>query len=421
MTPLEARRSRRVRNKLALATGLVLGGAIVAWSVMFALWPESMMVLIDAKVYRAGGQVVLEGSPLYDNGVLGDMKFTYTPFAALLFTPLAALTTPEFQILVYVANPVLVLLAARRSGLLLGNQSWVFTILITGISLLLEPILWSTMLGQVNLVILVLVLWDLSRAPGARGRGVGVGIAAAIKITPGLFIVHLILTGQRRAACWATSAFAGAVGVGFLVLPRDSREFWFTSILETDRVGVLDAWGNQSLNGLVTRLLGVGSTSYLIWLVLAVVFGCLGLWVARRLGQRAAPLCEIAMVGMLCCALSPMSWTHHWVWFLPMVAFLIHHHRDLVFRHSWLPLTAVLVLTFSWPVVFPEGERPVFGLFILPPYHGLEVIWLNPYILAMIILMIWGYRMTTRTGDPGDVRESVELPTDRGRELASIK
>src|ERR1700754_5120577 len=74
------------------ALSAFLGAAVlVGQAVVLTLWPGAHLLMIDLQVYRAGGEHVLLGSPLYDGGVLLDLPFVYPPFAALLFVPLVPL------------------------------------------------------------------------------------------------------------------------------------------------------------------------------------------------------------------------------------------------------------------------------------------------------------------------------------------
>src|SRR5581483_12201814 len=59
----------------------------------------------------------------------------------------------------------------------------------------LQPVRETLTFGQINLVLALLVLADLLvLAPrGSRLTGVGIGLAAAIKLTPAVFILYLLV------------------------------------------------------------------------------------------------------------------------------------------------------------------------------------------------------------------------------------
>ncbi|WP_079125940.1 glycosyltransferase 87 family protein [Streptomyces sp. ERV7] len=198
-----------------------------------------------------------------------------------------------------------------------------------------EPV-WTTLrYGQINLLLAVAVLWDLTRRTGHRGAGAGIGLAAAVKLTPALFALFLLLTGlvRARGAGWnpwlrqaatAVAVFAGATLAAALALPADSRRFWTSTVFETGRVGHAEDTANQSLRGVLARLLHTADPGAW-WAAAAVLTAALGLCAAVRAelrGERAG--------AVLCCAatallVSPVSWSHHWVWCVPALVLLGAH------------------------------------------------------------------------------------------------
>ena len=124
--------------------------------------------------------------------------------------------------------------------------------------LALDPIRTTFYLGQINVVLLAVVLADVTGRPG-RWRGVGVGLAAAVKLTPLVFVVYLMLTGRMRAAVTALATFAAAVGVGFLVAPADSVTYWLEgTFAAADRISPVASTANHSLAGLLAQGGGAG-------------------------------------------------------------------------------------------------------------------------------------------------------------------
>src|SRR6185503_21371042 len=74
------------------------------------------------------------------------------------------------------------------------------------IALIFEPVRETITFGQVNTLLLTLVAGDmlLGVARGRRWAGVGIGLATAIKLTPGVFILYLLITRRWRPAGVAT-------------------------------------------------------------------------------------------------------------------------------------------------------------------------------------------------------------------------
>ncbi|WP_327064668.1 glycosyltransferase 87 family protein [Kitasatospora sp. NBC_01302] len=306
--------------------------------------------MIDMLVYRAEGAAVVHGEDLYAMREW-DLPATYPPFAAMLFVPSFWFDVSTLRVLVVLLNIGLLALAVHLSLRLIGwpraRHRPAAVLLATGLGVWLEPVYTTFQYGQVNLAILCLVLWDLTRPDRNRFKGVGIGLATAIKITPGLFAVYLLLTGRTRAALVSAGTFLAAGLIGWLVLPDASFGFWTRYLWDPSRVGVTVLMDNQSLRGAVCRLLDVNDPG-LIGLATCALVGALGLTVAVLAGRSTRFLRRADAWGAVCTAftallVSPISWTHHWVWCIPLIALLAVEARTTARR---LLLGTTLVVFF---------------------------------------------------------------------------
>jgi alpha-1,2-mannosyltransferase len=311
------------RRSPALAlTGIVL--VAIGLSVAIATWRN----FFDLFVYHGAVSYWLDGGPIYDFvAPQSTYGFTYTPFAALVMLPLALIPWPvaiAVSCVAILAVTVVivgwfVLPVARRYGWV----PWYAVGIVMAGLILFDPLRETFLFGQVNMYLVALVGYDLLilTRRGSRFAGVGIGLATAFKLTPGVFLIYLLLTGRWRAALTATSAAAGATLVGAALAPDESRVFWTDALWNTDRVGQLDYVSNQSLNGAVARLNPL-DPSTLLW-ALAVI-AVLVVWVVRA--RRAAAVGDdrtaFALTGVVTCLVSPITWVHHLVWLLPALLVL---------------------------------------------------------------------------------------------------
>ncbi|MEV0182542.1 glycosyltransferase 87 family protein [Streptomyces sp. NPDC050625] len=281
--------------------------------------------MADVLVYRAEGEAVAHGGDLYGFTVTEwRLPATYPPFAAVLFVPTTWIPVPALKVAFLAGNALLLAGLVHLSARLAGRTAPApLLCTATALSLWLEPVFQTLLFGQINLLIACLVLWDLTRAPGARGKGVALGLAAGIKLTPAVFIAYLFLTGRRREAATATAAFGGTALLGALMLPVAGVEFWTRRLYETGRVGKGWIVDNQSLQGLVARVSGDPAPG-LAWLLPAAVVGALGLWLAARAAEERHGILLTAFTALL---VSPISWSHHWVWCVPLTAVLLAEGR----------------------------------------------------------------------------------------------
>lgn len=358
---------------LRKAVWWALTGCLVSFAVLWAVQRLAHVSLLDVMVYRAVGWTVRSGGDIYSLRVMtAQLPMTYPPFAGLLFVPLTWMAVGTMRAAATAVNLVLAVVFAALTLRLVRRPPMLPAVLaIAALSVWSEP-LWGTLrYGQINLLMGVLVLWDMARAPAARWSGVGIGIAAGIKLTPALFVVILAAAGllmrgtpYLRRALVATGTFAATVLLAALALPHDSRRYWTHVVLAPDRPGRAENVANQSLRGVVARLEHTGDPGT-AWLLLSLAVAAAGLAVAvvALLAGESLPL-GTAWATVACSVtallVSPVSWSHHWVWAVPMVALLA---AEGVRRHDrrWLAGAALLTAVFGSYVIWllPHGtSRP---------------------------------------------------------------
>lgn len=306
----------------------ILGTAAVCWALVLIDHRVRNLEQIDLAVYRAGGLRLLDALPLYEQS-WGDLPFTYPPFAALLMVPLALL--PGWA--AALAMPALSCLALVLLWRCCGTTGAALVVL-APLSLLLEPVWMTLLFGQVNLLLAAMLLADLA-VRDHRWRGLLTGVAAGVKLTPLVFVGYLAVTGQWRALRRCLLAFAGTVATGFVLAPGDSWRFWTRVLADAERVGTPWYATNQSVMGVLSRLGGDADWVRPAWFVLAsaVVLGCL--WLARRLWLRGEVLAAVSATGLAGVLASPVSWSHHWVWAVPL-AVALHRVRGAAVTAGWL-------------------------------------------------------------------------------------
>jgi alpha-1,2-mannosyltransferase len=303
---------------------------VAAWCVAFLLAPKSPVHgFFDLHVYRGAIAGWFDGRSLY-SFQLGRAAygFTYPPFAGLVLAPVAWLSSGTADLLsiaasaavVVVVTAWLVVAVARRHG---WNR-WFAVALALPLVLALEPVRETLGYGQLNMLILALVLADVvALRRGRAWAGAGIGLATAIKLTPGLFIVFLLLVGRRRAGAVAAGTFLGATLLGFVADRTISWFYWTYEVWDTARVGRLDKPSNQSLLGLLAHLADPGPPDHRVWLVLAGATLVLGMWRAVWAYRRGDDLVAVTLVGLTTCLISPISWTHHLYWVVPALVVLV--------------------------------------------------------------------------------------------------
>ncbi|WP_031161807.1 glycosyltransferase 87 family protein [Streptosporangium roseum] len=357
--------------------------------------------LVDLDVYRTGGQAILEGRPVYDFVTPAPqlLPFTYPPIAALLATPLAAMSWPAAQwawtALVFVTLAVSVGYGFRA---LLGHAvpyrevlgravpgrraardrdapgraggaglPMAFALLMIACTYLM-PIRDQVRFGQVDILLVALCLADCVARRPVWPRGMLIGLATAVKLTPGVFLIYLLITGfgpgarqeQRRTFFMAAFTAALLTLLPFLVIPADAAEFWFHALLDPERLGANAATTNQSMRGMLIRLYLPDWLTSLLWLALVAVVAWYGFRHARRALLDGHAVTGVALVGLMAVLLSPVAWIHHLAWVVVVLGALAGDGRDPVRVRVAAGVWLYYVVPIPWwGVTIKAAEIPV--------------------------------------------------------------
>jgi alpha-1,2-mannosyltransferase len=380
---------------------LVLAVALLLYAVVYVHWPRQA-VQVDLQVYRFGAMRVREGLDLYSIGLTGnprELLFIYPPFAALCFLPLALMAEVSAQVLWLLVMCVLVIYVVWRMLKSLevtpANGLWGITALLVGLVAWLEPFRLSLQLGQINIAILAIVVADLLGPAQRKWAGIGIGLAAGIKLTPALFIIYLAAIGRLRAALVATATFAATVVVGFAVLPRASGYYWLRRGFHDVRRISHDPFSNTTVDGLLHRLHCPGVLGTAASIALAAIAVALAA-IAYRRGHAVL---GIALVGMASAAVSPFSWSHHWVWFAPLMVHLGYRAFMLRNRYAAWTLWLLAALLAGWFTSAPGGDIREASVLSLRPGGVWNNIIPGTYVVVFLAVLIctaaWLWRSPT--------------------------
>ncbi|MHA7292593.1 glycosyltransferase 87 family protein [Arthrobacter sp. HLT1-21] len=392
----------------ARATVLVLGLPIA----LFAVVVVAQIHGLDFRVYRDGALAMLgmDGDrELYGSapGTPG-LPFTYPPFAALAFTPFAFI--PDWLGLWFITGTslvCLVLTAIFVVGYLTKNRlvpgrggdpgvGSVWPVVVAAVLIgVMGPWREGLGFGQINPMIMVLIVVDLIRPATRVPRGALIGLAAGIKLTPLAFGLIFLVRRDWRAVIALGTSFAGTIAVGWLFMPGQASTFWFSSLSNPHRVGDTSDMYNVSLNSLVSHLGAPESLQRPLWLSSALAVILLGFFTIQRAERNGDLVAAISANAIVMLAISPISWFHHWVWIVLIVPalYVSAKRRPLVARRIGIVVIMAMIPLFmlsSITITFAldgkvSGRGPV----------GLEVFTSLGVMLAIVALVYW---LTERRG-----------------------
>jgi alpha-1,2-mannosyltransferase len=361
---------------------LWLVAAAALWHVAWNLFGHTPY-RIDIDIYQMGGRAWLDGRPLYSGDVLFPtpiglkLPFTYPPLAAVAFCPFAWLGMPAASVAITLITLVLLVVSVAivlsgldvwtTSRLLPGpgwlRQLWLAVMIVYPATIWLEPITSNFAFGQINVVLMTLVIADCvpRRTPWPRGLLLGLGIA--LKLTPAVFLLYFLLRRDNRAGLTALASFAGATLLGFVLAWRDSLEYWTHTVHNTERIGGAALNTDQNIAGALARIGLSENLRFALWVAGCLLVLALTVWAIRRVLRAGEPVLAVICVALFGLVVSPVSWSHHWVWMLPAVlvtAVLAWQRRNVALA----VVSAAGVALMRWTPID-----------LLPQHHETTAVW----------------------------------------------
>jgi alpha-1,2-mannosyltransferase len=270
------------------------------------------------------------------------------------------------------------------------RRLWLAVIIAAAAAIWLEPITSNFAFGQINVVLMTLVIADCvpRRTPWPRGLLLGLGIA--LKLTPAVFLLYFLLRRDSRAALTALASFVAATVVGFALAWGDSWEYWTHTVHHTDRIGSAALNTDQNIAGALARL-GLGEHErFLVWVSLCLLVLAVTIWAMRRVLRAGEPTLAVICVALFGLVVSPVSWSHHWVWMLPAVlvtGILAWRRRNVALG----AVSAAGVALMRWTPIdlLPEHHEPTAVWW--RQLAGMSYVW-----WALAVIVAGGFIVTAR-------------------------
>jgi hypothetical protein len=192
--------------------------------------------------------------------------------------------------------------------------------------------------------------------------------------------------------------------IGFIALPGPSASYWLTGyFMRPGRTGSVHSLVNQSLLGALARLYGTVAPAQPAWVPIALVVAAGGLVAGAMLSRAGRPVEGWTLVGITSVLVSPISWDHHWVWVVPVLAVLaglVFNARPVV-KAAWI-VAVVLVsgIMGAWPWRYsgPKAfvpRRGLLGWFVKPPevtqimvVHGWQLLTWNLWVVVGLVIYL---------------------------------
>lgn len=195
---------------------------------------------------------------------------------------------------------------------------------------------------------MVIAAADLLLIPSPY-RGIAIGFAAAVKLTPLVFVIAFLVRRDVKSASRVLASFAACTLFAWLLWPGLPRVYWDHVLTHPARVGQIAFGGNQSWYAILHRPPFPAAGSTAAWLLLSLATLAVSsfvAWHSERANRHASAMISIALAGLL---ISPVSWTHHWVWVLLIPPLIMGHRGPEAPRAVQAALWGVVALTVAAP------------------------------------------------------------------------
>jgi alpha-1,2-mannosyltransferase len=369
---------------------------------------------LDLDVYRVGAQAWMHGRALYGplppiaNGLYE--PFTYPPISAVVMAPLAVISSTAAGIIMTAVSLALLIsvlaLFLRATRLATGRGSWKLAMAFLPLAVLIEPVRTTLAYGQINIVLMALVAFDCllpSTWFTVRGRRVGwprgalTGVAAAMKLTPLVFLLYFAARRDWRGCLNVAGGFLVTSGLGFVLCPHDSWQYWSSTVFQTNRIGPHVFSSNQSITGVLFRAHLTGGLENKVWLAACVVVGLIALTALLKTARQGKTVTALALTACTELLVSPVSWSHHWVWASPVLICALVKGWRMRPKAGWRYFaiaSAVAAVFLSAPQVwFPHTDYRELGWAWWEQIIGSAYVW-----VALVALCIVAFR----PGRPSD-------------------
>lgn len=335
----------------------------------------------DLSVYREGALTLLrEPTALYGPfvGPINDpgLPFTYPTFAAIVFLPMALFPYWVSVTLTMVASIVVTFfvskdLARRINSRWPQSSSYLTSLTLTSLILVSGPFRDTIWFGQINILILGACYLTFVHCKTMTPFVIAVGICAGIKLTPIALLILPLAMRKFKPVVIGVLTFFGTQLIGLVIQRKNTLDYWFDVIQDPSRVGNVGYIDNVSLQGVLERL-GAGS---LVWLVIAMAVGISFIALLWKLHGTVDPVVLLGIAAACPLLVSPVSWSHHWVWW-PLLAFAwsvvalrLGAAPRRIMLGSIVISSLVLVISskkvIAWSGIFPDGDLPAVS-YLLP-------------------------------------------------------
>lgn len=354
--------------------------------------------LNDFSVYMDGTKAALKGVNPYQLRFFD--RFNYSPAAALFFIPLTLIPEDAAEF-IFTAISILSLFISVKIifELLKIKISPPLFLLIFALALKTYPSKLTLVLGQINLIILALIVGSYYFCEVQTSQkntlllkawsGILLGLSTIFKLTPAPLLIYFLFRKRWNTVLWFAITIVLLTLTGIVVFGWDLTYYYYFKTIpqlmnEITPATLNGSYMNQSITALLGKFGIFGGLNSVIRLGVSFIMGIKIITVIKAIknGDRERKFVSFWNLAIIIMLFIPVFvWQHHYTVLIPV----------------WIVLTAKFIETKNFKVLTITGLTYFLLIFyIKDPYLPAR---LNPFLsshfltTAIIFLMLSSYAM----------------------------
>lgn len=303
----------------------------------------------------------------------------YPPISELFYLPLAVLPyQPSQAVFIFLSFSSIIGSVFLSIKLIYKKVAWQHFLLFTALALLSFPTKFSLGMGQINLIVLFLLLlaYYFQQKNKQIISGSVLGISIILKPIFIFFLIFFILKKKWKMVLTSIFTVTFAILATVIFWPVDYWFSWFkTGILPLANLAGREAYCNQGLMGFISRIFSDLQVRKYLTLALSLLLTLIpSVLTLKRKNENL--ILSLFIITLL--FVDSASWQHHFVWLMfPLIAVSqkVFLKKNAVFK-AFIWLAYFLA---SWNFKNPFPYPPII---ISNQFYSALILWaINIYLL----------------------------------------
>lgn len=342
-----------------------------------SLGPDFTQVWISAKDLLTGKEPYLDPNLGYQNA--------YPPVSEIFFLPFTLLSHQVALVtFTYISFASIIGSVFLSLKIVIKKVPWHYFLLFTGLSFTSFPVRFSLGMGQVNMIVLFLLLLavylETKPAKNSLIAGLSLGVAIALKPIFAFFLLFFAIKKSWKVVFISSVFVAALIAASLIFWPPQIWLSWYqTGILPSVsyKAPYIYVYQNQGIFGFLSRL--ISNFNARIYLSRAATVILIPVAAYLTFKKKEINLClSFFIITLLLFDIT--SWQHHFVWLTFPIIVLFSY----ILKTKNIMLLALLAISYilvSWNIKYDYLYPKII---LSNQFYGAVILWgINFYFLKI--------------------------------------